>query len=229
MSVYAGPEISQSGLVLCLDAGSPKSYPGSGNTWVNLANTNLNSTLINGPTYSTNNGGVMIFDGVDDYVETNYIPQSNVSYTISFWGKSSASGYPNRPLGNSDALAGANGASFIWGFRSNPNNLLAARRYGLNNSDRDIEVIISDLSTKIHYISHTYDSSTGSKLYVDGVEVGNNNVLGFTSGMTFRIGKEGNGTDRFNGNIYNVQIYNRALSASEVRQNFNALRGRFGL
>ncbi|MFM7065351.1 MAG: hypothetical protein ACKO0U_00750, partial [Gammaproteobacteria bacterium] len=67
MSAYAGPEIVNSGLVLSLDAGNARSYPGSGSTWTDLAAAARTGTLTNGPTYSSSNGGSIVFDGVNDY------------------------------------------------------------------------------------------------------------------------------------------------------------------
>ena len=70
MGVSGGPNIIEDGLVLCLDAGSTKSYPDSGNTWYNLSGNN-HSTLTNGPVFNSTNGGSIDFDGVNDRIETN--------------------------------------------------------------------------------------------------------------------------------------------------------------
>ena len=68
MGVFAGPEITESGLVLALDAGNLKSYPTTGTTWTDLSGRGNTGTLTNGPTYSSANGGSIVFDGVNDYV-----------------------------------------------------------------------------------------------------------------------------------------------------------------
>ena len=68
MGLSHSPNIVTDVLVLCLDAANRRSYPGSGNSWLDLSGNGNNGTLTNGPTYSSANGGSLVFDGVDDYV-----------------------------------------------------------------------------------------------------------------------------------------------------------------
>ena len=68
--MYTGPKIVENGLVLYLDAGNPKSYPGTGSTWYDRTQNGNNGTLVNGPTFNSGNGGNLVFDGVDDNVQT---------------------------------------------------------------------------------------------------------------------------------------------------------------
>ena len=68
MAFNYSPNIITDGLVLYLDAANTKSYPGSGTTWRDLSKSQLNGTLTNGPTFNSSNGGSIVFDGVDDYV-----------------------------------------------------------------------------------------------------------------------------------------------------------------
>jgi hypothetical protein len=233
MAVGYNPRMVTNGLVLCLDAGNTRSYPGSGITWTDLSGNGNNGTLTNGPTYSSSNGGSIAFDGVNDYVETNYVLPSSTSHTMELWAKSSVgnvgAGYGNRAMGNGDSTAGLSGTAIIWGAGAST-QLYVTRRSGVNNGTTDMSYTVSDLLTRVHHVVVTYDhASTGSKLFVDGVQVATNANLGFTGSLTFRIGRDGNGTDAFNGNIYSAKLYNRALSAAEIRQNFNALRGRYGI
>jgi len=79
MSYSNGPTIVTDGLVLALDAADKNSYPGSGTTWNDLAGSN-NGTLTNGPTFDSGNGGSIVFDGVDDYVNL-----SNLGLPTSFF------------------------------------------------------------------------------------------------------------------------------------------------
>lgn len=228
MGLSHSPRMVTNGLVLCLDAGNTRSYPGSGTTWTDLSGNGNNGTLTNGPTFSSSNGGSVVFDGVNDYVETNYVPPSSTSYSIGFWAKSSGTGASNRAIGNGDSTAGASGTGIIWGFTSS--DTIYFLRRTANDGTRDItSSSIPNLLTAIHYVVGTYNTASGSVLYVDGVQVGSNINLGYTGSLTLRIGRDGNGTDAFNGTIYNAHIYNRALSAAEIRQNFNATRGRYGI
>ena len=71
MAINVRPSIVTSGLVLNLDAANMKSYPRSGTTWRDLSGLGNNGTLTNGPTFNSQNGGSIVFDGVDDYASIN--------------------------------------------------------------------------------------------------------------------------------------------------------------
>ena len=84
MGIAYNPRVVTDGLVLCLDAGNVKSYPGSGTTWTDLSGKGNTGTLTNGPTYSSANGGSIVFDGVDDRVSgTSFNTGQN--FTINAW------------------------------------------------------------------------------------------------------------------------------------------------
>jgi hypothetical protein len=85
MSVFGGPNVTDSGLVLNLDAGNIKSYPGTGTIWFDKSGNANNGTLINGPTFNTGSLGSIVFDGVDDYVSTNYSGGIFTTLTLSAW------------------------------------------------------------------------------------------------------------------------------------------------
>ena len=228
MSGIVVRKIVTNGLVLCLDAANPKSIISGSTVWTDITKNNNNGILTNGPLYNSSSGGNILFDGIDDYVTTNYITNST-AFSYCVWGKSSYGGYPNRIMGNADSLAGLNGASLMWGPTS-INKIWFVRRNGGNNTDRDIITNdIPNFTGNWHYIVATYDSINGSKLYCDNILVGSNTTTGFSSSLKLNIGKDGNATDAFKGNVSNVQIYNRALSVSEISQNYNALKGRFNL
>jgi len=223
----ATPGIVTSGLVLNLDAGNAASYPGSGTTWTDLSGSSNNGTLTNGPTYNSANGGSIVFDGVDDHVTTPYIFPSSSSHTMAVWAKSSGGGQTNRPIGNADSIGGTTGTSIIWGFGGST-TIYVIRRAG---AIYDCSGTLSGLSSGWHYICVTYNhSGVGTLVYGDNNVIATNTNIGFNGGLlSLRLGKDGNGNDRFNGNIAVAHIYNKALSAAEVSQNFNALRGRYNL
>ena len=95
MGIAYNPRTITDGLVLCLDAANTKSYPGSGTTWTDLSGRGNTGTLTNGPTYSSANGGSIVFDGTDDIVNTSYV--SSNAFTWSVWFKTNvvSSGYRN--------------------------------------------------------------------------------------------------------------------------------------
>ena len=86
MGFATGPKIVTDGLVLALDAASPRSYPGTGTTWYDLTANSLDATLYNGVAYSTDNHGIMVFDGVDDYAQISSSPLTAINvFTFELW------------------------------------------------------------------------------------------------------------------------------------------------
>ena len=226
---YNQQDIVKDGLVLWMDANDRTSYPGTGTIWRDLSRSYITGSLLNGPTYNSSNGGNIVFDGSNDYVETGYIFPSSTSYTMAAWAKSSGTGFSNRLMGNADSTAGLTGTDIIWGAFSST-NIYIVRRAGSNDGARDTNGNFSGLNVGWHYVCVTYDNAgVGMILYVDTTSVATNTTLGFTSSLTFRIGRDGNGSDAFNGNVAIVQLYNKALSAQEITQNYNATKNRFGL
>ena len=227
MAFNFSPKTVTNGLLFCLDAGNPKSYISGSSTWVDMRG-GFDGTLTNGPIYNSLNGGSIVFDGTNDYVATNFIPASS-DYTFCVWGKSADQNHStNRILGNGDSAAGLHGFDIIWAYSTGV--IYTVRRNGANNGTRDIQSsVIDNLATGWHYVVVTYNSSTGSVLYCDTIQVGSNAVTGFTSTLPLRIGRDGNAADAFNGNVSQVSVYNRALSATEILQNYNATKTRFGL
>ena len=233
MAFQFSPKIVTSGLVLYLDAANVKSYPGTGTTWTDLSGNSNSGTLTpgaSGLTFSRDGGGSIVFDGSDDYVETNKtITTSDSSYSLGIWAKSSSTGISNRPVGNADGLNGLTGMDIIWGYPAS-NNVYAVRRVGLNNGTCDTQITVNNLSTQWHYIMVTYNhTGIGTVMYADGISAGTNTNLGFTCNLPFRVGRDGAAVQSFTGQISVVQIYNRALSASEVLQNYNSTKSRFNL
>lgn len=82
MGFYRGPHIVTDGLVLALDAANPTSYPGSGTTWRDLSGNNNSGSLVNGPTFNSVNGGSIVFDGSNDYVNIPYAGNTSNSFTF---------------------------------------------------------------------------------------------------------------------------------------------------
>jgi hypothetical protein len=217
------PYIVMDGLVLYLDAGITQSYPGSGTTWtdVNGLGPKNNGALTNGPTFNSGNGGSIVFDGVDDYVNVNDTVYSLIGGTLNIWFKRS---------GNTNGIIGSYGGSgnqrtptfyqsgsniIGWEFGS-----LTARNTGISFTD----------NTWFN-MSMTFNSSFNTNVYINSVLTNTETSLnpgGFWN--EFTVGKYGNYLSFYaNGNFSIVQVYNRALTATEVLQNYNATKGRFGL
>jgi len=216
MALSHSPQIVRSGLILYLDPANVKSYPGTGTTFFDLSKT-LDATLINGASISSNR---IILDGVNDYIDTNRDIDLSGSITYEFtlkvntvaankvlFGKYSGSG--------SDMWLGVLSSTqrFVGGF------------YNISGSS-----VITDGQTR-HYVV-TYNSSTGATvLYVNGQVDYSASVGARTNpGGNLMIGKFGVfSTFYFPGELGFVRIYNVPLTQDQVKQNFEAMRGRFGI
>ena len=221
MSFNNGPTVITNGLVLALDAGDRNSYNSGSTTWFDLTGTN-NGTLTNGPTFNSGSGGSIVFDGVDDYVV------SNVSVlpvmTFSAWVKINNI-LSNTYIFNKTPTTGNN------------NNYAIYIGSGLT-----LNIISYDGSTVSQFASNYIPStnvwfniagvynSTLSSIYINGLLDKTGTINTVNSGTQVSIGYNLAGiAGAINANISSVQIYNRALSAQEVLQNYNATKGRFGL
>ncbi|MFN9855453.1 MAG: LamG-like jellyroll fold domain-containing protein [Bacteroidota bacterium] len=208
------------GLVLWLDAGNTPSYPGSGTAWTDLSGNRNNGTLTNGPTYSSTNGGVVVFDGVNDFIE----------------------------LGTPSSLQFASGSSFTINMWFRTNNAVSSQAlfsYGNNAYNLYIDGsklwfakarVANDLggpsiSSNIWYnITLINNIGTNTIYYLNGIL---QNTKSFGSTYTYanplRIGTSFDEGYFFNGNIALTKVYNRSLTQTEITQNFNAQKARFGL
>ena len=229
MGLSHSPKIVTDGLVLCLDAGNPKSYSGSGTTWTDLSGNGNTGTLTNGPTYSSTNGGSLVFDGSNDYVSS---PASSslgksINYTTSAWVKYSDVGYTSWMTIFDSVDYGVGGGYMMWLSSDSPatGKLLSSYdngwQYGTVRIPPNIwaNVCISKNNNALSfYVNGLFDVT---RTY---------NFNGSTSSTAVDIGfSNRNPSYPFNGNIPQASIYNRALTAAEVQQNFNALRGRYGI
>ena len=214
---YAFGKIVTDGLVLCLDAADRNSYVSGSTTWFDVAGSN-NGTLTNGPTFNTGSGGSIVFDGTNDYVTGSCVLlNANSGSCMSMWVKTSSttlqiiSSYDN----NTNS-----------GFRFQIYNTRLYYTLGLV-FDYDTGVNISDNTWK-NIVASTSGSS--ALIYINGV-LTNTFSIGIMLETTpnFRLGSWYGSDYFFTGNIATTQIYNRALTAQEVLQNFNAQKSRFGL
>lgn len=220
-----GPRIVKGGLVFYMDAANPNCYI-SGNTTCNDLISNVSGTLINGTGFSTENNGSWSFDGSDDNISCDSINEINnvTSLTFSFWGKKNGSG---EVLGfNTIQNVSTDKVVLYWwlnGF------VYFACRNGASNVSPSISL---SYDTDWHYFVGVYVGGSTLKLYVDGelsdTESGAPASLSSNIGDNLTIGYVNN-SDYSKGNISNVKIYNKELSQTEITQNYNTLKGRFGL
>jgi len=222
MSYNNGPKIVTAGLVLCLDAGNNKSYPSGGTAWNDLSGNNNNGTLVNGVGYSASNGGALSFDGVDDAISlSNITPTSGASFSAWIYINGSNSNYGTIFANWSDV---GGGKAYWIGTLNNQSTTIQV----YFNGSFIIDITSLPLNTwMLLTISHTGSICKG---YINAIERFSLSSTLTTSTNNTSIGYDITRTNYpFKGNITQASIYNRALSASEILQNYNANKGRFSL
>jgi len=219
MSSFGGPNIINDSLVLYLDAGNSKSYPGSGTTWFDKSGFGNDGTLINGPTFNSGNGGSIVFDGVDDYVNFAASPSNVV--TVSVWiNLNNAGNFPIILAGDSTQY---NSGMWDWSLFVFTNVFyIRGNSGGLGNINTPASTLVN---TWTNWVLVRNDGTGTCRAYKNGTIFGTSNESS-SANSALSIGRGGN---YYNGKVAATQIYNRALSASEVLQNYNATKGRFGL
>jgi hypothetical protein len=222
MAVYGGPEITTSGLVLYLDAANSKSYPGTGTVWTDLSTQGNNGTLTNGPVYSSANKGSIVFDGTNDYVNCGNNSSLNINTgSILAWVKTTSPGSSYRGIivkQSNYGLFAADGTlvTYDWG-----NNLGRFTGQRIDNG-------------RWNFIAMSFSNNVGTPsnnaiIYLNGASVLTTTIKYSNNNQSVEIGRGSINIQQINANISNVMVYNIVLSAKEILQNYNALKGRYGL
>lgn len=243
--MYTGPKIVTDGLVMHLDAANPKSYPGTGTTWGDLSGKGNGGTLINSPTFNSGNNGSIVIDGVDDYLNTNFLTKNhfseNQSWTISSWHNVISSTTSGNTRGGISANQKYKLEPDPGGFGLN----IISEKYCINltheipggqKSGYEGLIRISINYNTVEYITATYDDSTKSvKIYRNGLLANSNTNSSYKwspatgNGRFNRLGTstQGGWGYYFPMKIYSSSIHNRSLSPQEIQQNYNATKQRF--
>jgi hypothetical protein len=227
------PPIVENGLVLHLDAAEPASYPGTGNTWTDLSGNGNDFTLFNSPSFT---GGYFNFDGTNQYARStstlDLSPYTSITVEIGFRVNTTVS-----PSGMAFEH-GANWNTQTMGFGLIPNSsgstTYVSNSHHTNQSggirfDYD-GVIGTDVAVHTNIWTRISDSS-GRISYINAVQRGltsTGNYPNFRNDNMF-ISSRGGSSIFANHRVYFFRVYGRKLSASEIQQNFNALRGRYGI
>ena len=245
MGIAYNTSIVTNGLVFALDAANSRSYSGSGLTANGLVG-GIGGTLVNGVGFSSANNGSFFFDGTNDQISTADIDLSSTNkVTVSCWVK--ALNY--REVSNSSNIVfefssdfNSNIGSFVAAFAdgSGINSglypvILGIRSPGYNYAGYS-KTLVNDLSW--HHWGCIFDTSLSGNetiLYIDGVSraavitpLQSDNSSNFGNYKLF-IGNRDSSSYPANCNIGQIQVYNRALTAQEIRQNYNATKKRYGL
>ena len=232
---YQAPIVTN-GLVLAVDAGNLVSYE-SGSTSTYSMTGSISGSLINGTGYNINDGGSWVFDGIDDYIITSSsLLNITTSITLETWLKSTALANASHGDGVNSKGVSSDGNSGVYETllvqTGGSNYPFFRMRIGSSTPTYFPTNIPINLNQIYHFVS-TYDGNT-IRIFINGIESGTGlsqtgtieaNTQGLTTGVRFNRGAD----MYFNGNMFVNRIYNRALTAAEVTQNFNAQKGRFGL
>lgn len=232
MTYHNGPRIVTNGLVLHLDAGNSKSYPGSGTVWSDLSGNNNHGTLTNGPSYNAANKGSIVLDGANDYINiANIGNYTAISYSLECFV------FPTFDFGQfgraiMSKTSACNSAEFVLEYGRTTNKFSFVLRddlifYSNNTYPKNIW----------HHVMVTRNNTGGSNytniLYINGkIEASSNTNFFGTGGsaiLSIGVNLGCTGIGYFTGRIGLSRVYSRALSATEVAQNYNALKGRYNL
>jgi hypothetical protein len=243
MSNQYGPRIITNGLVLCLDAANRTSYPGGGTIWNDLSGYNNTGVLTNGPTFSSSNGGNIVFDGINDYISipsNNSLNVSSKNFSIDIWIRIGAlletdntylSIFQKGRVGNSTfqysiniaKVASNNYNNHIVCGLSQPSlgNINTIYSTGFNNiilNQWYNFIFVKNSSVLFFYLNGNFFSSAST---ISSVNDSNDPLV---------IGANSAAAQAINCRVSNTRFYiDKALSSAEVAQNYNTTKGRFGL
>jgi hypothetical protein len=218
------PPLVTSGLVLSLDAGNPSSYSGTGSTFTDLSGNSNTGTLISSPTFSSANGGSLTFNGSTNWVDCgNAASLQLYTGTVSAWIKASSSGN----TGYRGIVVKQNAwAMFVY---DNQLNVYSWNTYGNQGTGKTVG------DNTWHQVAMTFSATDvgaagNTSIYLDGALVGTARIYHASHVIPVTLASGTNGAQQIlNGSIAQALVYNRVLTQTELLQNFNALRGRFGL
>jgi hypothetical protein len=222
---WRGPNIVKTGLVLYLDASAKNSYNDlvDAGAWKDMSGNNNNGTLINGPTFNSDNGGSIVFDGTNDYVQClGSLTVTAATFVTWIRRNGNQDQYDSILFSRGSNVTGINfQVSNQLGYHWNDN---------VNTYNWQSGLTIPDLTWCMIAVSVTSTAATAYLCQTSGITTSTNTVSHGSSVLDdIKLAQDDFGSRFFNGNIAIAQLYNTALSAAEVSQNFNAQRSRFGI
>jgi hypothetical protein len=233
MGISRGPKIVSSGLVLCLDAANKLSYPGTGTTWTDLSGTGKNLTLTNGPTFNAGNMGSIVFDGTNDYAVVNPVSAFNI-YCISMWFKPTTI-INSTSVGKSLIYLKSSTIKYI-SFGDNTGRV-ANEYITIVQEPGDKRTAVNDggslsagtwYNIVFNYESSQYNIYINNTLKSTTIGTSTGNVPLITDPDFIYLNSFEGTSGYLDSSLSMCMIYNRALTAAEMLQNYNATKGRFG-
>ena len=230
MGVIAGANINDNGLIFSLDAANFRSYSGSGLTSFGLVG-GIGGTLVNGVGFTSSNNGSFTFDGTNDFINCGNFLDNPTDFTVVAWQKTSK--FSSQQMVVAKLVNYGSGAG--WGLIARPDSLGLAFILQTNGSNW-IVYYSSKITTDNlwHHVAAVISNKIVVGFYVDGISYSINSESGGTistisNSINVRIGRDEANEYIYEGNISNTAIYNRALTAKEIKQNYNATKKRYGL
>lgn len=227
--------IVTNGLVLNLDAGRVSSYGDDGTTWRDLSGNNTNGTLANGVGFTADDGGSLIFDGVNDHINVPDVDGvtdfSNINnYTVDFWVYLNSSQNDTGSVDNDlvEKWSGSEGYPYTFRYFRASQEIIVTSFNTVAANSTQIQISHSNWWNICGVFNWSNSLLT---LYGNGGIVSNSTILNLTGNITnssaLNIMRRGNNINYATGRLSSLKIYNRALTPQEVQQNYNALVGRY--
>ena len=212
MGIAYNTSLVTNGLIVYVDAANPRSYSGTGNTWYDLSGSNNHMTLVNGVAYSTNNGGIMQTDGTNDYIVLSPFNQVTTNHTIM-----AAVRYSGATRGR---IITSFSNNWLLGHWNNQNPVYYAEGWMVGPG------VASNTNWQITTGVENYSSDVWS-MYINGsLSVSNSNGSQGPNGLC--LGAWLGSGEYSTAEISFLMFYNRLLTADEIKQNYNAIKKRFG-
>ena len=232
MGIISGANLNSNGLIYSLDAANFRSYSGSGLTSNALVG-GIGATLVNGVGFTSTNSGSFIFDGTNDFIDCGNFLDNPTDFTVIAWHKTSAS--TNIQMIVAKLVNYGSGAG--WGMFARGGIAYQGLSFIVQTNVSNWFVyycskLVND--NNWHHCTAVITNKIVTGFYVDGVSY---SILAQSGGListisnsvNVRIGRDEANEYIFQGNISNVNLYNRVLTAQEIKQNYNATKKRYGL
>ena len=232
MGIKSGPRVVKDGLVFSLDAAVSRSYSGSGLTAYGLVG-GIGGTLVNGVGFTSTNRGYFSFDGTNDYIDCGNFLDNPTDFTAIAWQKTSAVTNVQMIVAKLvNYSSGAGWAMFVRGDIPTQGLSVLLQTDGSRWIIYYCSKLVND--NNWHHIAAVITNKVVTALYVDGISYSisigaGSPITTINNSVNVRIARDEANEYIFQGNISNVQLYNRALTAQEILQNYNAMKRRYGL
>lgn len=230
MAFSRGPSIIRNGLVFAIDAGTTRSYPGTGTSWYDISGNGNHATLNNGPTFSLTNSGAIILDGTNDSVTV--ADNSKLKFDSGYFTVEAVINITSISSKQRIVSRGSSSWSQGWHIAARSTQWEFECSDGVSSPGNSF-LINTTTTVGINCVSWTVTPSSAI-LYINGSQLGSTQTI--TEGVAFAnstttmgIGAFESGGEYLTGRIHTVRLYSRTLSASEILQNYNNTKNRYGL